>query len=84
MAKAKKATRKVMKKEAVPAKTVLAATASVPPEPPKPSKKELAQKALDTLGAATPSVGSDGEVIIWLKAGENKIIEDCLVAIVNS
>ena len=84
MAKVKKAPKKVPKKETVLAKTVLDQTEPVPPPVPVPSKKELAQEALDMLGVATPSVGSDGTLFMWLRGPYYKGIEARLVAIVNS
>ena len=65
----------------VSAKEVLAATA--PPVLKGPSKKELAQEALDLLGSATPSVAYDDKTVRWLDEGAYNAIEGRLSAIIN-
>jgi hypothetical protein len=64
----------------IPAKEVLEAT--VPPEI-KASKKELAQEALDLLGAATPSVTSGGGTVRWISESAYNAVNSRLASIIG-
>ena len=54
----------------------------MPPEI-KASKKELAQEALDLLGAATPSVTSGGGTVRWISESAYNAVNSRLASIIG-